>query len=84
MTDFCTVTRVSELASYKVNKPPFGRGRLREKYKRWTARVAENYMTTATSARANARERGSSKWLTKGIYPEIGDGKEASERIRST
>jgi len=56
---------ISELASHKVNKLHFGGGRFGEKYKRWTARAAENYMTTATSARANTRESSSSRWLTK-------------------
>jgi hypothetical protein len=65
VTDFCTVTTVSELASHVVNKLQFGGGRLRENYKRWTARAAENYKTTATSARANTRESSSSRWLTK-------------------
>jgi hypothetical protein len=35
------------------------------KYKRWSFRAAENYMTTAKSARANTRESSSSRWLTK-------------------
>jgi hypothetical protein len=63
--DFCVVTTISELASHKVNKLHFGGGRLREKYKRRTARAAENFMTTATSARANTRVSSSSRWLTK-------------------
>jgi len=65
VTDFCAVTTVSELASHEANKLHFGGGRLREKYKRWTGRAAENYMTTTTSARANTHESSSSRWLTK-------------------
>lgn len=65
MTDFCAVTTGSELASHIVNKLYFGGGRLGEKYNRWTARAAEIYMTTATSARANTRESSSGRWLTK-------------------
>ena len=40
-------------------------GRLREKYKRWSFKAAEKYVTTAKSARANTRESSSSRWLTK-------------------